>query len=97
MCFFFGFFIFSSLNQSCCLLRIQPSEQDLSDHVSLLCQAMKADCDLTKSKVIFCFGLGHNDLIGLASEFLLVKHFLVCSVCLLSQATPIQEHVEGVR
>ncbi|ESQ32505.1 hypothetical protein EUTSA_v10003648mg [Eutrema salsugineum] len=29
---------------------IQPSEHDLSDHVALLCQAMKRDEDLTKSK-----------------------------------------------
>ena len=37
----------------CCLFRIQPSEDDLLDHVSLLCEAMKRDEDLTKSKICF--------------------------------------------
>ncbi|RID59835.1 hypothetical protein BRARA_F03033 [Brassica rapa] len=31
---------------------IQPSEHDLSDHVSLVCRAMKMDEDLTKSKCL---------------------------------------------
>ncbi|XP_019095523.1 PREDICTED: protein ENHANCED DOWNY MILDEW 2-like isoform X1 [Camelina sativa] len=34
---------------------IQPSEDDLSDHVSLLCEAMKRDEDLTKSKCLLTF------------------------------------------
>ncbi|CAH2044836.1 unnamed protein product [Thlaspi arvense] len=34
---------------------IQPSENDLTDHVSLLCQAMKRDYDLTKSKCLHSF------------------------------------------
>uniref|UniRef100_A0A1J3DRE0 DM2 domain-containing protein n=1 Tax=Noccaea caerulescens TaxID=107243 RepID=A0A1J3DRE0_NOCCA len=32
--------------------RIQPSELDLSDHVSLLCEAMKRDEGLTISKIV---------------------------------------------
>lgn len=48
-----------SLNHVCCSLRIQPSEDDLLDHVSLLCEAMKRDEDLTKSKVCFLFGLSY--------------------------------------
>ncbi|KAF8105677.1 hypothetical protein N665_0157s0242 [Sinapis alba] len=34
---------------------IQPSEHDLSDHVSLVCRAMKMDEDLTKSKCLRSF------------------------------------------